>query len=54
MATKLKVYKKKKTTLNKGGKDKFSEIQLCGKKGVNREKEVSIQTSSACVLNALI
>ena len=33
-----KVYIQKKTTWEK---DKFSEIQLCGKRGVNREKGVS-------------
>ena len=32
--------------------NKVSEIQLCGKSGVNREK--GVQTSSACVINSLL
>ena len=34
------------------GKNKFSEIQLCGKRGVNREK--GVQTSSAYGLKTVL
>ena len=38
-STKLNFTRKKK---------EFSEIQLCGKRGVDREKGGGVQTSSAC------